>query len=280
MSKILFDSHAHLNDDSYSDSERDALFRSIEASDVAYVVDNGFDLGSSFLAAGHARERDWCYAAVGIHPLYSEGWPGIDCEHHEIAELVAGDPADIPLLSVLIALAQGESVKAIGEIGLDYHKNGADKARQQRLFREQLRLAQKLGLPVTIHDREAHGDTMAILKDETAVDGAGVLLHCYSGSADQALEYVKLGAMLSIAGSVTWEGNHKTAEAAKAIPLDYLLIETDAPFLTPEPFRGQKNSSPLIEYTARKVAELRGVAYEELAEATLQNGLRFYRIER
>jgi TatD DNase family protein len=280
MSKLLFDSHAHLNDDSYSGSERDALFRSIEASDVAYVVDNGFDLGSSFLAAGHAREMDWCYAAVGIHPLYAEGWPGIDCEHHKIAELVAEDPADIPLLSVLIAIAQEESVKAIGEIGLDYHKNGVDKARQQRLFREQLRLAQKLGLPVTIHDREAHGDTMTILKEEKAFDGAGVLLHCYSGSADQAIEYVKLGAMLSIAGSVTWEGNRKTAEAAKVIPTAHLLIETDAPFLTPEPFRGQKNSSPLIEYTARKVAELRCVAYEELAEATLQNGLRFYRIER
>jgi TatD DNase family protein len=278
MKKILFDSHAHLNDGGYSDSERVELIRDIEASDVAYVVDIGFDLSSSFLAAGHAGDYDWCYAAVGIHPLYAEGWPGIDCEHQEIAVQIAENAADIPLLSVLIALAEDDGVKAIGEIGLDYHKNGVDKARQQQLFRAQIRLARAIGLPITIHDRDAHGDTMRILKEENAFDSAGVLLHCYSGSAEQATEYTKLGAMLSIAGPVTWAGNHKTADAAKAIPLDHLLIETDAPFLTPEPFRGQQNASPLLEYTARKVAELRGMTYEALAEATLTNGLRFYRI--
>ncbi|MDR0817180.1 MAG: TatD family hydrolase [Clostridiales Family XIII bacterium] len=273
MERILFDSHMHI------DAERAELIRQIEASCVAYVVDTGYDLSSSLLAAQNAKAYEWCYAAVGIHPLYSEGYPGTSCERQDIARRIAEREEDIPLLSMLTALAREDGVKAVGEIGLDYHKDGADKARQQQLFRAQIRLARALDLPVTIHDREAHGDTMDILKEEKAFDGAGVLLHSYSGSAQQATEYARLGAMLSIAGSVTWEGNRKTVAAAKAIPADNLLIETDAPFMTPEPYRGQKNSPPLLEYTARKVAELRGVTYEELAETTLKNGLRFYRIE-
>jgi TatD DNase family protein len=279
MEKVLFDSHVHINDDSYSDSERAELISDIETSAVAYAVDIGFDLSSSFLAAFNAREIGWCYAAVGIHPLYSEGRPGVDCEPHRLSIKVCDDPGDIPVLSALTSLAQEDKVKAIGEIGLDYHKIGADKARQQQLFRKQIRLALELGLPVTIHDREAHGDTMEILKEEKAFGGAGVLLHCYSGSAEQVKEYAKLGAMMSIAGPVTWEGNRRTAEAAKAIPEAQLLIETDAPFLAPEPYRGQKNSPLLLEYTAKKVAELRGISYEELAEITLKNAIRFYRID-
>jgi TatD DNase family protein len=276
MNKILFDSHAHLNYDGYSDEERAYVVETIEDSEVAYVIDIGFDLKSSALAASHAAKYPWCFAAVGVHP-------------HDVAAM------DEDTIALIRSLAAKDGVKAIGEIGLDYYRNLSPREDQQYWFRRQIRLALELGAPISIHDRDSHGDTMDILKEEGAFSAerrarfpknphtgyadARVLLHCYSGSAEQAEQYIKLGATISIAGPVTYKNNRKTAEVAEAVPLAHLLIETDAPYLSPEPFRGKPNSSPFVEFTAKKIAAIRGVEYEELALATLENGKRFFEID-
>ena len=183
---------------------------------------------------------------------------------------------------------------AVGEIGLDYYRNLSGKAEQQSCFRRQVRLALELGKPIVIHDRDANDDVMRILKEEgvfarartgafppnpeTGLPDARLLMHCFSGSAELAAQYVKLGATISIAGPVTYKNARRAVEAVEAVPMGSLLIETDAPYLAPEPFRGRPNSSPLVRYTAAKVAEIKGISLEEAAKATCDNALRFFGI--
>lgn len=276
---MLFDSHAHINNDSFTEEEREALIADIEASDLSYVMDIGFDLPSSMQAVKDAQRLPWCYAAVGVHP-------------HDAKTM------DDEMLLMIEHLAGKDKVKAIGEIGLDYHYNLSEKDQQRDCFRRQIRLANKLKLPIVIHSREADGETMDILKEEGAfsseraamfpsrigADGkeerdCRVLLHCFSGSRELGEQYVKLGATLSIAGPVTYKNNRKTSEVVQAVALEYLLVETDSPYLTPEPFRSKKNKPPYVEYTARRVALLKGVSYEEVAAATLKNAKRFFNID-
>lgn len=272
----LFDSHAHLDMESYSEKDVERLAKEIQESDVEYVIDIGFDLNSSAVAVKHSEKYPWCYAAVGVHP-------------HDVKSM------DDDTLILLKGLAKKPKVVAIGEIGLDYYRNLSPKEDQRHWFREQLRLAKELNMPITIHDRDAHGEVMEILKDEgifseertsrfpvnpvTGTKDARLLLHCYSGSAEMGMQYVKLGATLSIAGPVTYKNNHKTVEVVEEVPLEHLLIETDAPYLTPVPFRGKQNSSPLVEFTAKKIAEIKGISYEEVAEVTLNNAKRFFDIK-
>jgi TatD DNase family protein len=203
-------------------------------------------------------------------------------------------------VGALRALAARDKVVAIGEIGLDYHYDDGPPAETQRYwFRRQLELGLELGMPIVIHDRESAGETLGILEDGGAFsasrasafppgdagDGSGdgfpdarVLLHCFSGNADEALAAVRLGAWISVAGPVTFKNNEKTQEVAGAAPLSRLLIETDAPFLTPAPHRGKPNIPPYVEFTARKIAEIRGLPYEEFAAVTTANAKRFYGI--
>jgi TatD DNase family protein len=256
---MYFDSHTHINNESYTNAERARLIADIEASDVSYAVDVGFDLESSAMAAAHAREYAWCYAAAGFHP-------------HNAKDM------DEDALAMIRGLAKKDKVVAVGEIGLDYYRNLSAREEQQYWFRRQIALALELGKPIIIHDRDANDDVLGILKEEGVFrrSPAGLLMHCFSGSRELALQYVKLGAMISIAGPVTYKNARKSAEVAEAVPLDRLLIETDAPYLTPEPFRGKRNSSPLIAYTAAKVAEIKGLGVEELARATSGNAIRFF----
>ena len=241
-------------------------------------MDVGFDLASSLQAVKNANENEWCYAVVGIHP-------------HEVSDI---DEMEISLIE---GLAKKDKVKAIGEIGLDYHYMHSPKDDQQKWFREQIRLANKLKMPIVIHSREAAKDTMDILIEEGAfsderkawfpkrtlsdgiqVDDARVLLHCYSGGVEQGLEYVKLGGTLSMAGPLTYKNNKKGVEVAKQIPIEYLLVETDAPYLTPEPLRGKPNKSPYVEHTARRMAVIKGMDYEEVARITCENAKTFFNI--
>ena len=271
----LFDSHTHLNIDT-EDRNIDKLAQEIENSDVEYVVDIGYDLDSSALTVKHSESYPWCYAAVGVHP-------------HDVKNM------DEETLTLLRGLAKKPKTVAVGEIGLDYYRNLSPKEDQQHWFREQIKIAMELDMPIIIHDRDAHGDVMEILKDEgvfseerkarfpqnpvTGTKDARLLLHCYSGSAEMGKQYIKLGATLSIAGPVTYKNNHKTVEVVKEISLDHLLIETDAPYLTPVPFRGKTNSSPLVEYTAKRIAEIKDISYEQVAETTLNNAKRFFNID-
>jgi TatD DNase family protein len=258
---MYFDSHTHINNESYTDAQRAELIAAIESSDVSYAVDVGFDLASSAMAAAHARAYPWCYAAVGVHP-------------HNAKDM------DEDALIILRGLARKAKVVALGEIGLDYYRNLSTREEQQHWFRRQISLALELGKPIIIHDRDANDDVLGILKEEGVFrrSPVGLLLHCFSGSRELALQYVKLGAMISIAGPVTYKNARKAAEVAESVPQERLLIETDAPYLTPEPFRGKPNSSPLIAYTAARIAEIRGIPTETLARATLENARKFFGI--
>lgn len=276
---MLFDSHAHINFEKYTDEERRALMKEIDQSDVSYVMDVAFDLASSLQSVKDAEARDWCYAVVGIHP-------------HETGNI------DDMELALIEGLAKKDKVKAIGEIGIDYHYMHSPKEDQQHWFREQIRLANKLKMPIVIHSREASKDTMDILKEEgafseerkswfpervlqdgTSVGDARVLLHCYSGGAQEALQYVKLGGTISMAGPLTFKNNRKGVEVVEKVPMEYLLVETDAPYLTPEPHRGKPNKSPYVEHTARRMAVIKGLPYEEVARITCENAKRFFNIK-
>ncbi|MBE6032129.1 MAG: TatD family deoxyribonuclease [Clostridiales bacterium] len=261
---MLFDSHAHLNDRTYAEN-REALFAAIEASDLSYVCDVGFDLESSLLAVEHAQKLPWCYAVVGCHP-------------HDSKEM------DESMMTMFKGLAKKPKVVAIGEMGLDYHYDHSPRDIQQHWFRRQLQLALELKMPIVIHDRDAHDDVLRILKEEGVLaagkePAARVLLHCFSGSPELAAQYVKLGAWISMAGPITFKNARKAPEVIAAVPDDRLLAETDSPFLTPEPFRGKRNSPVNVEYTVRKIAEIKGITYESAAALTLNNAKAFYGIK-
>ncbi len=276
---MLFDSHTHINNENYTDEQRAALIAEIAASDVSYAMDIGFDLASSVQAVKDAAENPWCYAVVGFHP-------------HDAKNL------DDMTLELIRGLAKKDKVQAIGEIGLDYYYDHSERDVQRYWFRRQIQLANELKMPIVIHTREADQDTMDILKEEGAFsaerqnwfpkrkgpDGAlladsRVLLHCFSSSKELAKQYVKLGATLSICGPVTFKNNRKTCQVVEEIPIEFLLVETDAPYLTPEPFRGRPNKAPYVEYTARKVAEIKGISYEETSRITCENAKHFFNIE-
>lgn len=276
---MLIDSHAHINHSDFSEEERSEFIENIKSAiddkTLSLVMDIGFDLPSSQMAARHAGEYDWCYAAVGCHPHDTKS---MDDDKLEEIRKLAADP----------------KVMAIGEIGLDFHYDHSERDVQRFWFRKQIRLANELKMPICIHAREADQEVMDILKEEGAFsderkswfppkpDGSGdarVLLHCFSGSAELGRQYIKLGATLSVAGPVTYKNNRKTVEMVDAIPLEFLLVETDSPFLTPVPYRGKRNMPPYVEHTARKVAEIKGVSFEEVAEQTAANARRFYGID-
>ena len=278
---MLFDSHAHFNIDKKAEADLEKLAAGIEGSELSYVMNIGVDLETSFLACEQAKRYPWCYATVGVHPQ--------DVHKMDDEELYA-----------LKTLAMEDKVKAIGEIGLDYFHMGAteDKEEQKEWFRKQIRLANEISMPIAIHCREADGDCLEILKQEGAfskeriakfparesVNGIGekdarVLLHCYSGSSELAEEYVKLGATISIAGPVTFKNAKKQVKTVERIPIEFLLAETDSPFLTPEPHRGERNTPLNVKFVVAKFAEIKGITYEEAASITCRNAKRFYGIE-
>lgn len=295
---MLFDSHAHLNNADMTEEDRANMVAQIEASIESgmldYVMDIGFDPASSAEAARHANTYPWCYAAAGCHP-------------HD-AKIMDDDQ-----LALIRQLAAAPKVRAIGEIGLDFHYDLSDRDVQRKWFRRQIRLANELKMPICIHAREADQEVMDILVEEGAfseerrswfpkrpdptgfckgrpagwsIAGAAagetgdarVLLHCFSGSAELGKQYVRMGATLSIAGPVTYKNNKKTVAVAEQIPLDFLLVETDSPYLSPVPLRGKPNTPPNVEYTARKIAEIKGISFEEVAARTKENAMRFYGI--
>lgn len=255
---MLFDSHCHLTDHRY-DADRDAvLTRAMEAG-VKYIVVPGADLESSQGAVALAAEHPFFYAAVGVHP-------------HDAKEM------DEEMLQLISHLARKPKVVAIGEIGLDFHYDFSPREVQRHWFIAQIRLAKTLGLPIIVHDREANQEVYDTLKAEKAFD-TGVLMHCYSGSAELAKQYLKQGAMLSIAGPITFSNARKTVEVVQAVPLEHLFIETDGPYLTPIPHRGKRNEPAYVRFVAEKIAEIKGISVEEVAEQTCRNALKFFNIK-
>ncbi len=256
---MIFDSHAHMDTEEFNEDRAEVLEK-VHSGKISYLLNPGVDLTSSQNAVRLAEEYPWVYAAVGFHP-------------QETRYL------SFDILEELEKLAAHPKVKAIGEIGLDYHWDRTPHDVQHFWFRQQIRLAIKLGLPIIIHDREAHGDIYQILLEEGAFDKIKVLFHCYSGSAEFAKQLRAKGCYFSIAGPVTYKYNKKAAGILAEIPFDRMCVETDSPFLTPEPFRGERNDPSFTEYTVQKVAELKGVSFEEVAERTCATAKELFGIE-
>lgn len=255
---MLFDSHAHIVDSKFN-KDRDQVIQRAREAGVDYIMNPGADYESSLQAIALAEKYDFIYAAVGVHP-------------HDAKSL------DDMMLSLLKAMARKDKVKAIGEIGLDYHYDHSPRDLQKYWFEKQLLMAKELKLPVIIHDRDANQDVFDILSKVQSFE-TGVLLHCYSGSAELAEEYVKKGAYISLAGPVTFKNARKPLEVVETVPLDRLMIETDAPYLTPEPYRGKRNESAYVSYVAKKFAEIKGCSYQEIAQATMENAKSFFKID-
>ena len=247
---MLFDTHAHYDSRQF-DADRDQVLSALPGQGVGLVVNPGCDLDSSRQAIGIAERYPFVYAAVGVHPEDCAGWQDTDVDE-------------------LRSLAAHPKVVAIGEIGLDYYwKENPPREFQQRVFRAQLALAWELDLPVIVHDREAHGDCLSIIREFPQVRG---VFHCFSGSAEMAKELVGLGWMISF-------NARKAVEAAQAVPLDRIMIETDSPYMAPVPCRGERCHSGLARHTCQRLAELRGISPEECARITFENGTEFYQLQ-
>ncbi|MCR5522566.1 MAG: TatD family hydrolase [Clostridia bacterium] len=243
----IYDSHAHYDSESF-DEDRDAVLSSLPGRGICGVINCASDLPSSEVCLALAEKYAFINAACGVHP-------------HEASKA----PADY--LGTLRKLCLDKNCVAVGEIGLDYHYDFSPREVQLRLFEEQIELANELGLPVIVHDREAHGDTLDILKKYRP---RGVV-HCFSGSVESAREVVNLGMYIGLGGAVTFKNARKPAEVAAFVPQDRLLIETDCPYMTPVPFRGQRNDSGYIPYTAQVLAQLRGITPQEVLDLTRRN---------
>ena len=254
---LIFDTHAHY-DDARFDEDRDALLASLPEHGVGLIVDPGCDVESSRAALALAEAYPHVYAAVGYHPE--------NCAPYKAEDI-----------AVLREMAKHPKAVAIGEIGLDYHwAENPPKEWQQEVFRRQLALAEELDLPAIVHDRDAHADSLAIVREFPNVRG---VFHCFSGSLEMARELWKLGWYVGFDGPLTYKNARKAAEVAAEAPDERILIETDAPYLAPEPLRGTRNDSRSLRYVAEKLAEIRGTAPERIIELTMENGKRLFGIE-
>ncbi len=253
---MLFDTHAHMDDRSF-DEDREELLAALPGKGISLLMNPGCSYESSLNAIALAEGYDYIYAAVGSHP--------------DVADEV--DEALIEKYRNLCS--QHPRVKAIGEIGLDYHYEDIPRDIQKRAFRLQMELARELQLPVIVHEREAHEDGLKIVDEFPTVKG---VFHCYSGSLEMAKELIKRGWYIGFTGVLTFKNARKAIEVAANIPLDRIVIETDCPYMAPVPFRGKRNDPGLVCHMANKLGELRGIPSEEAARITLENGKRLYRI--
>jgi TatD DNase family protein len=254
---MLIDSHAHLEMPDFK-KDLEAVIQRAKESGVEYIFTVGTEKKDWKRAVEIADSHPSIYVILGVHP-------------HNAKEI---DDQTYPTLK---KLCRNGKVKAYGEIGLDFFRNLSPRDIQLKRFREQIGLAKELDLPIVIHDREAHRETLEILKSEKAEESGGII-HCFSGDYEMAKACMDMGFYISIPGSITFKNAEGSREIVERIPLESLLVETDAPFLTPEPFRGKRNEPSYVRYTAQKVAEIKKVSFEKVAEITTQNALRVYRL--
>ena len=253
---MLFDTHAHLNDPAF-DEDREALMAGLADKGIGLVMNAGCSLESSRDIIRMAERYPWLYASVGSHPDSAD----------EVNEAV---------IEEYRKLCCHEKVKAIGEIGLDYYYEDIPREIQKKAFRMQMALANELDMPVIIHEREAHDDGMRIVKEFPKVKG---VFHCYSGSAEMARQLVNMGWYIGFTGVLTFKNARKAVETAASVPLERIVLETDCPFMAPEPFRGKRNDPGYLPKMAEKLAEIRGISVEEAIAVTTENAKRLYRIE-
>ena len=254
---MLFDTHAHMDDRAFQE-DRDEILEGLAGKGVGLVMNPGCSLASSRNAIALAEKYPHIYAAVGTHPDSAD----------EVNDAVLEEYRRLCKLH--------PKVKAIGEIGLDYYYEDIPRDVQKKAFIAQLELAKELDLPVVVHERDAHDDGMTIIKQFPTVTG---VFHCYSGSAEMARQLVKMGWYIGFTGVLTFKNARKAVETAQSIPLDRIVIETDCPFMSPEPFRGRRNDPTRVYRMAEKLAELRDISVEQARAITFENGKRLYRID-
>ena len=252
----MFDTHAHLDDRAF-DVDRDQLLESLPSQGLELVMNPGCSLESSRNASAMSSQNPYLYAAVGSHPDAAD----------EVNEEVLEEYRKLCKLN--------PKIKAIGEIGLDYHYEDIPRELQLKAFRAQMALAAELDLPVIVHERDAHEDGMAVVREFPTVKG---VFHCYSGSAEMARQLVNLGWYIGFTGVLTFKNARKAVEVAASIPLDRIVLETDCPYMSPEPFRGKRNDPGKLYRMAEKLAEIRNLPLEEIHRITTENGKRLYRI--
>ena len=253
---MLFDTHAHMDDRAF-DADREALLQALPQQGIAYLMNPGCSLASSRNADRLSKEFDYIYAAVGSHP------DAADEVNEEVLE------------EYRVLCKQNPKIRAIGEIGLDYHYEDIPRELQQKAFRAQMELAAELDLPAIVHERDAHADGMQIVSEFPGVTG---VFHCYSGSAEMAKWLIDRGWYIGFTGVLTFKNARKAIEVAVSIPLDRLVLETDCPYMAPEPFRGKRNDPGKLYRMAEKLAQLRGMTVEEIHHITTENGKRLYRL--
>lgn len=254
---MLFDSHAHYDDDKYAE-DRDELLSSMHENNIGYIMNSCSSLSDIPNIFKLAEKYPFIYLSVGIHP-------------HEVSDISEDD------IQKLKQACENPKVRAIGEIGLDYFYDNSPRELQKKWFRRQIELAREVSLPIVIHDRDAHADTMQILK-ESGIKDIGGEFHCYAGSVEMAREILDWGMYIAFGGSLTFKKSVRPIEVAKYVPLDRILIETDCPYLTPEPHRGKRNSSLYIKHVAEKLAEIKGISAEEIENITTENAKRCFKI--
>ena len=250
----IFDVHAHYDDEKF-DADREEVLSSMAEKNVICIVNAGTDIETSRKTLNYCEKYDFMYGAVGIHPEFADKLPQ-------------------NYLKEIENMAMHEKAVAIGEIGLDYYWDGVPRDIQKKVFTEQLELADKLSMPVVIHDRDAHGDTMEILRKYKPKG----IMHCFSGSVEMCREIVRLGMSISLGGVVTFKNARHSVEVARDIPLDRLMLETDAPYLAPVPFRRKRCDSSMIMLTAERIAEIKGISVEDVLRVTAENACRMYGI--
>lgn len=253
---MLFDTHAHMDDRAF-DQDRDTLLSELPQQGIGLLMNPGCSLASSRQACALAERYDYIYAAVGSHPDAAD----------EVNEDV--------LETYRVLCKQNSKVKAIGEIGLDYHYEDIPRQRQLEAFRGQMALARELELPVIVHEREAHQDGMAVVDEFPQVTG---VFHCYSGSAEMAKELIKRGWYIGFTGVLTFKNARKAVEVAREIPLDRIVLETDCPYMSPEPFRGKRNDPGKLYRMAQALAQIREIPAEQVEAITFENGKQLYRL--
>lgn len=257
---MIFDTHAHYDSKEF-DSNRDELLKDVFNNNVSYIVNVGSDLQSCEKCIGLSQQYENIYAAIGIHPTDT-----IDLTEDNFERIVK-------------KYVECDKVVAVGEIGLDYYweKEEAQKNRQKKWFEKQIQLAKDINKPVIIHSREAAKDTLDIIKESDAQKVGGVI-HCFSYEKEMAREYIKLGFYIGIGGVLTYKNARKQKEVVEDIPLDRIVLETDAPYLTPVPFRGKTNNSSYIKFVVEEIARIKNVSEKEVENITLENAKRMYRL--
>lgn len=254
---MLIDTHAHLNAPQF-DEDRQQVIERAQQNGIRRIINVGFNRETIPSSIALAEQYDFIYSTVGWHPTDAKDMLPEDLEWIE-------------------SLCRHEKVVAIGEIGLDYYWDTSPKEVQDRVFREQIRLARKVGMPIVIHNRDAHHDVVQTLREEKAAEVGGVM-HCYSGSWETAKLCLDMNFYISFGGPVTFKNAKQPKEVLKNVPLDRLLIETDAPYLAPHPYRGKRNESAYVRLVAEEAAEIKGISVEELAEITTRNALALFRL--